>query len=34
MLGISDYNWNVSLNNDIDIKISKDNISLLFEKIE
>ena len=33
-LNISNYKWNDSLNNDIDITISKDNIELLFEKIE
>ena len=33
-LNISNYKWDDFLNNDIDITISKDNIDLLFEKIE
>ena len=34
MLNISNYNWNDSLNNNINITISEDNIELLFEKFE
>ena len=34
ILNISNYKWNDSLNNNVDITISNDNIELLFEKIE